>query len=117
MDGTPQKPYIHQEFPKRLYKSLEDHILVDDPDEMEAALEAGYQEGDGLFNAGPAAAPAPTTKAKASAVEPPPAAGIPAIKPKKVKAPPVQPAKSHDGDAAVAGFGVGLAVGAALGGE
>ncbi len=44
MENPVQKPYIHQEFPKRMYLEgeKENSIVVNDPDEEEAAEDNGY---------------------------------------------------------------------------
>lgn len=44
MENPVQKPYVHQEFPKRMYLEgeKETSIVVNDPEEEDAAADKGY---------------------------------------------------------------------------
>lgn len=80
MNEIVQKPYVHQAFPKRVYRgSIDDNKVVNDPDELEEAIAEGYAETyatdeDAEEAPAPVAKPKAKNPAKAKVKMPPAAA-------------------------------------------
>jgi hypothetical protein len=105
MENPVQKPYVHQEFPKRLYLEgdKENSIVVEDPDSEEEAEANGYTSTWINPEEVAKAAAAPKAPAKASATKAEKTAAMEAAigrnaKASRVKMPPPPKAGAEESD-------------------